>query len=81
MPEGTNDVQRGRIPIHLAALRGQLDVIALLCDRGCPLNEVDADGTAPLHKALGQGHVEAAQQLLACGAEATHALEVVLLPP
>ena len=57
-----------------------MDVIALLCDQGCPLNEVDADGTAPLHKALGQGHVEAAQQLLACGAAAAHALEVVPIP-
>ncbi len=65
------------MPIHLAALRGQLDVIALLYEHGSPLKDVDADGSAPLHKALGQGHVEAAQQLLACGAEAMHALEVL----
>ena len=45
------------MPIHLAALRGQVDVIALLCDHGASLSALDADGAAPLHKALGQGHV------------------------
>ena len=65
------------MPIHLAALRGQTDVIALLCDQGSPLHEVDADGTAPLHKALGQGHVEAAQHLLAYGADAKQAIQVL----
>ena len=70
------DMQRGRMPIHLAALRGQTDVIALLCDHGCPLSDTDADGTAPLHKALGQGHVEAAQHLLAYGADAKQILQV-----
>jgi len=72
-------MQRGRMPIHLAALRGQTDVIALLCDHGTPLSDVDADGTAPLHKALGQGHVEAAQQLLAYGADAMQSLQVQVL--
>ena len=69
-------VQRGRMPIHLAALRGQIDVIALLCDHGASLSALDADGAAPLHKALGQGHVEAAHQLITHGAEASQALEV-----
>lgn len=70
-------MQCGRMPIHLAALRGQVDVIALLCDHGASLSEQDANGTAPLHKALGQGHLEAAQQLLAYGAEAEQTLEVL----
>ena len=51
-------------------------MIALLCDHGSPLHDSDADGTAPLHKALGQGHVEAAQHLLAYGADAEQSLPV-----
>ena len=69
-------VQRGRMPIHLAALRGQVDVIVLLCDHGASLGALDADGASPLHKALGQGHVQAAHQLITHGAEAGQALEV-----
>ena len=69
-------VQRGRMPIHLGALRGQVDVIARLCDHGALLSALEADGAAPLHKALGQGHVEAAHQLIMHGAEASQALEV-----
>ena len=71
-------VQCGRMPIHLAALRGQADVLALLCDHGSPLNDADADGSAPLHKALTQGHVEAAQHLLAYGADAKQTLQVTI---
>ncbi len=66
------------MPIHLAALRGQADVLALLCDHGSPLNDADADGSAPLHKALTQGHVEAAQHLLAYGADAKQTLQVTI---
>ena len=76
MLECRADAQRGRMPIHLAALRGETDVIALLCEHGSPLRDADADGTAPLHKALGQGHVEAAQLLLAYGADAKQPLQV-----
>ncbi len=51
-------------------------MLALLCDHGSPLIDVDADGSAPLHKALTQGHVEAARHLLAYGADAKQTLQV-----
>ena len=54
-------------------------MLALLCDHGSPLNDVDADGSAPLHKALTQGHLEAARHLLAYGADAKQTLQVTII--
>lgn len=70
------DVQHGRLPIHLAALKGHCDVIALLVEHGSPLYFRDYDGTAPLHNAVKYGHVKAAELLIACGASAIAPLQV-----
>ena len=73
-------VQRGRMPIHLAASMGYGDIIALLVRHGSPLHVLDYDGIAPLHQAVKEGHVKAAEAVIACRASATAALLVWSFP-
>lgn len=67
----------GRTPLHLAALRGQAETVALLCNHGALLNARDSDGVAPIHKAVVQSSTEVAEQLIACGADTNLTLPVI----
>jgi carboxypeptidase D len=59
----------GRSPLHTAAAAGNLQRIQeALANSPEQLNVLDASGKTPLHLALGKLHVEAAEMLLAAGA-------------
>lgn len=58
----------GSQPIHVAAVRGNLDELNALLDGGADVNAIGEKGHTPLHEAVGQEHVAAVQLLLARGA-------------
>lgn len=58
----------GLLPIHWAADRGHVDVIARLIGHGADVNSQDCDGQTPLHYAASCGHAEAVKYLLSLGA-------------
>ena len=47
-----------------------------LCDHGALVNAVDDDGIAPIHKAVIHSNTEVAEELIACGADASLPLPV-----
>ena len=56
--------------LHLAAVRGHLDVVQLLLRYGADANARDAgDNATPLHFAAGAGHVDIVRLLLEAGAD------------
>lgn len=56
--------------LHLAALRGQLDAIRLLIERGADLDAREfPDNAAPLHFAAAYGHLGAVRLLVEAGAD------------
>ena len=66
---------RGRTPLHVAALQGHDEATALLLQAGggtacAAVNAVDDNGNTPLHLAARAGHAEVVQLLLTYGADA-----------
>ncbi|MEW6365385.1 MAG: ankyrin repeat domain-containing protein [Acidobacteriota bacterium] len=59
----------GLTPLHLAALRGQLDEIEKLIDSGAEINAKAPDGRTPLHEALASGKCAAVEMLCRKGAD------------
>jgi ankyrin repeat protein len=57
------------MPIHTAAIHGQLGSARFLVARGANVNAACLDNVRPLHYAAGQGHLEMAAFLLDQGAE------------
>lgn len=58
-----------REPIHIAAIGGNVDIIAMLLDAGAEINKRGGgDGTTPLGFAVDYSHLEAVRFLLAKGA-------------
>lgn len=63
--------QYGLTALHLAAIKGHGDAIALLAGPGCMDVECeDVEGHRPLHLAVEGGHAEAVELLLDMGADA-----------
>jgi ankyrin repeat protein len=55
-------------PLHVAAVRGNMDEIAALVAGGADVNAHGDLGNTPLHDAAAQGHLDAVKFLLANGA-------------
>ena len=55
--------------LHMAARRGNVDVIGALLDGGADIEARDSDGDTPLRRAVNRNKVEAAKLLLARGAD------------
>ena len=51
-------------PLHLAVLRGQIDVVQLLLEEKAEIEATDSDGYAPLHLAVLRGQIDVVQLLL-----------------
>lgn len=58
-------------PLHLAAIKGNAEVIDLLANAGANLNMKDAQGHTPLLHAAWNGHVAAVKTLKTRGADTT----------
>ena len=51
----TRDVSSGLTPLHLAAMRGHLDVVQYLVERGADWNAKDLEGMTPVARAVASG--------------------------
>ncbi len=56
-----------RMPIHLAACVGDVDIITKIIDKGCPVDVRDMTDLTALHWASMHGHDEAVEYLLQRG--------------
>ncbi|KAM6157490.1 ankyrin repeat domain-containing protein 42 [Rhynchocyon petersi] len=66
----TEDQEILAFPGHVAAFRGDLEVLKKLVDDGViNINERDSNGSTPMHKAAGQGHIACLQWLIKMGAD------------
>ncbi|AXI24110.1 Ankyrin repeats containing protein [Cardinium endosymbiont of Sogatella furcifera] len=54
----------GQSPIYVAASKGHLEVIKMLCEYGATPNLETADDTIPLHKAAEGGYLEVVKYLV-----------------
>ncbi|XP_032424621.1 BRCA1-associated RING domain protein 1 [Xiphophorus hellerii] len=59
---------RGETPLHLAAIKGDVDSVKELLDQGADPNLKDNAGWTPLHEACNLGHLAAVKVLVARGA-------------
>ena len=74
----------GRLPLHLAAIRGDSAVVTLLCSAASASSDIaaaDMDGMTALHHACMWGHVQAVASLLSNGASPTSADKSQRTPP
>lgn len=73
-PRAVNQRQResGSTPLSEAALRGHLDIVALLLDRKANVNATNRDGNTPLVAASFMCRTEVVKRLLESGASVTH---------
>ncbi|KFO30484.1 Ankyrin repeat domain-containing protein 42 [Fukomys damarensis] len=70
--EGNNpeDQETLAFPGHVAAFKGDLEMLKKLLEDGIiNFNERDDNGSTPMHKAAGQGHLECLQWLIKMGAD------------
>jgi uncharacterized protein len=56
------------MPLHIAAVRGDVEAIAALLDAGADIQARGEHGFSALHEAVLQGHIEAVRLLLQRGA-------------
>ncbi|GMY16545.1 protein VAPYRIN-LIKE-like [Fagus crenata] len=56
----------GRMPIHVAAVRGFAEVIRFCVSVGGKADVSDRNGWSPLHYAAAEGHLQAVEYLLEC---------------
>ncbi|XP_072770509.1 BRCA1-associated RING domain protein 1 [Nerophis lumbriciformis] len=59
---------KGETPLHLAAIKGDVEAVQKLLEQGADPNLKDNAGWTPLHEACNLGHVAVVQVLLSSGA-------------
>ncbi|GJE84097.1 ankyrin [Phanerochaete sordida] len=59
----------GKTAMHLAAMRGNEELVRMLCDFGADLDLADNEGNTPLHYASAWGHVLIVQALIERGCQ------------
>ena len=64
-----NENQTRDLPLHTAAIGGQLEIARLLLDAGAEIDGFDADESTPLHVAALNRHPELVDLLIARGAD------------
>ena len=70
----------GDTPLHVAATRGDVEMIAALLDAGADIQVPGEYRYTPLHEAAGQGHADAVRILLARCASTTSANDDGITP-
>ncbi|CAH1269026.1 ANKRD11 [Branchiostoma lanceolatum] len=60
--------ERGETPLHMAAIKGDADLLRQLIKQGAEVNAKDFAGWTPLHEACNHGYYEVAKMLLQAGA-------------
>lgn len=70
-PPGLNErsATSGELPLHIYAVRGDLDACRALLKAGSEVDVPGEHGCTPLHEAALQGHHDVVQLLLAHGAD------------
>lgn len=58
----------GNTPLHIAALRGHLDVVKMLVENDARIDSRDHDGQTPLFKTMKYAEYRIAEYLIECGA-------------
>lgn len=58
---------QGRTALHLAAVKGNEDLVCMFCDLNADINLSDNQGNSPLHYASAWGHVSIVQLLIERG--------------
>lgn len=56
--------EMGQTPLHLAAEKGQKEIVEMLLEKGADVNATDKEGRTPLHDAVFYRHYEIAKILL-----------------
>jgi uncharacterized protein len=54
----------GRNPLHCAIVKGHIEVVRLLCDRGADIEACNENGRRPLHYAVCYGHISIVKELI-----------------
>jgi uncharacterized protein len=61
----------GNSPLHVAAVRGNVDEVSALLAGGAEVNAKGEQGNTPLHEATFQGHLSVVELLILSGADPT----------
>ncbi|KAH9502346.1 hypothetical protein Btru_073508 [Bulinus truncatus] len=75
----TSCVYLNALPIHAAATQGRANIIKILADHGCDINQMNSKGETPVVAALAEDNFSAVKTLLQCGCN-LEAHEKVKLP-
>ena len=59
----------GYTPLHISAIKGNLEIIKYLISKGVNVNCRSKNGFTPLHIAVINGHLDIVKYLVSCGAE------------